>query len=185
MMRVLLSALAVACVASVALAEESSKVFSFSAKNIAGENVDLSQYKGKVLLIVNVASYCGYTNQYEGLQKLHDKYSEKGLAVLGFPCNQFGRQEPGTEAEIADFCKTKFHVGFDMFSKVDVNGDGASDLYKFLTSKDSDPQFAGPVKWNFEKFLISKDGTIVGRYRSAVKPESAELTKAIEAELAK
>jgi glutathione peroxidase len=184
-MKSFLSAAALTLVASVALAEETPKVLSFSVKDIAGETVDLSKYKGKVVLIVNVASFCGYTNQYSGLQKLHEMYADKGLAVLGFPCNQFGKQEPGTESEIADFCKTKYHVDFKMFSKIDVNGDGASDLYKFLTSKESDPEFAGPVKWNFEKFLISKEGKVVGRYRSAVKPESAELTKKIEEELAK
>ncbi|MBY0585868.1 glutathione peroxidase [bacterium] len=184
-MRKLLSTAMLGLVATAVLAEETPKVLSFSAKTITGENVDLTKYKGKVLLVVNVASYCGYTNQYEGLQALHEKYGDKGLAVLGFPCNQFGKQEPKSEGEIQEFCKTKFKVGFDMFSKVDVNGDEACDLYKHLTSKESDPDFAGPVKWNFEKFLISKDGKIVGRYRSAVKPESTELTKAIETELGK
>lgn len=184
-MRTLISTAVLGFLAATAMAEETPKVLSFSAKSIKGEAVDLSKYKGKVVLIVNVASFCGYTNQYEGLQSLHEKYGDKGLAVLGFPCNQFGGQEPKKEDEIQQFCKSKYNVGFDMFSKVDVNGDNASELYKHLTSKDSDPEFAGPVKWNFEKFLISKEGKIVGRYRSAVKPESAELTKAIEAELAK
>ncbi len=151
-------------------------------KSLTSNRVDFTTYKGKVLLIVNVASKCGHTHQYMQLEQLHEKYATQGLAVLGFPCNQFGNQEPGTEAEIGDFCRRNYDVKFDLFSKVDVNGDSAVDLYKYLTSHAKD---AGPVKWNFEKFLISKKGQVVTRFRSAVRPDSDEVVRAIEAELAK
>jgi glutathione peroxidase len=147
--------------------------------------VDLSQYKGKVLLVVNTASECGYTPQYAGLQALHDKYGKQGLAVLGFPCNQFGGQEPGTAAEIAKFCKANYGVTFGMFEKIDVNGKNQAPLYKYLTSQEASSKDPGPVKWNFEKFLIGRDGKVVARYRSKVEPDSGELTGAIQAELAK
>jgi glutathione peroxidase len=136
-------------------------------------------------LFVNVASECGYTKQYKGLQELHEKYGKQGLAIIGVPANEFGGQEPGTDKEIAQFCDSKFGVKFDMLSKVVVKGEGQCPLYKHLTSKETDPKFAGDVKWNFEKFLISRTGEIVGRYRSAVEPMSDELTNAIETELAK
>jgi glutathione peroxidase len=131
-------------------------VLKFKMKSIEGKDVDLAHYNGKVILIVNVASECGYTPQYKGLQALHEKYAKDGLVLLGFPCNQFGKQEPGSEAEIAEFCESKYGVKFDMFGKVEVNGKEACDLYKYLTSKDSNPKFAGPIKWNFEKFLIAQ-----------------------------
>jgi len=154
----------------------------FTVQDIDGTPVNLAEkYKGKVVLAVNVASECGYTKQYKGLEALHDKYSEQGLAVLGFPCNQFGGQEPGTEQEIKDFCKSKYDVSFDLFKKIEVKGDNASPLYKHLTA--ATPQDKGDVKWNFEKFLIGRDGKIVKRYRSKVTPE--EIAGDIEAELAK
>jgi len=160
-------------------------VLNFKMKSLAGKEVDLSQYKGKVILIVNVASKCGYTPQYQGLQALHDKYANEGLVVLGVPSNDFGRQEPGTSEQIAEFCESKYGVKFDMLEKVTVKGEEQAPLYKYLTSKETDPQFAGPIEWNFTKFLIGRNGEIVGRFKSAVKPESEKVTKAIEAELAK
>jgi glutathione peroxidase len=133
-------------------------VLNFKMTGLDGKEVDLAQYQGKVVLIVNVASKCGYTPQYKDLQALYAKYSKDGLVVLGVPCNQFGKQEPGTEKQIAEFCTAEFGVTFPMLAKVDVNGDNACPLYKFLTSKDTDPKFAGKIGWNFEKFLISRNG---------------------------
>ena len=153
-------------------------------KSLTGKKVDLGKYKGKVLLIVNVASACGATPQYKPLEALHEKYNDKGLAVLGFPCNQFGKQEPGSDGEVADFCQMNYGVKFDMFSKIDVNGDKAASLFKELTSKEP-VEIDRPVKWNFEKFLVSKKGELVARFRTSVQPDSDEVVKAIEAELAK
>jgi glutathione peroxidase len=160
-------------------------VLNFKMKSLDGKDVDLSKYEGKVVLIVNVASQCGYTPQYEALEKLHEKYESGGLAVLGVPANDFGKQEPGTNEEIAKFCSSKYNVKFDMLAKVPVKGEKKCDLYKYLTSKQTDPKFAGEIKWNFTKFLIGRNGEIVARFESKVKPESPEVTKAIEAELAK
>jgi glutathione peroxidase len=160
-------------------------VLNFKMKTIDGKDVDLSSYQGKVVLFVNVASKCGYTPQYEGLEKLHEKYGKDGLAIVGVPANEFGAQEPGTDEEIAKFCKSKYDVKFDMLSKVVVKGGGQCPLYKYLTEKETDPKFGGEIKWNFTKFLIGRNGEIVGRFEPAIKPESAEMTKAIEAELAK
>ncbi|MFM7843379.1 MAG: glutathione peroxidase [Planctomycetota bacterium] len=157
----------------------------FKMKTLAGKDVDLSQYQGKVLLVVNVASACGLTPQYTQLQSVHNKYAEKGLAVVGFPCNQFGKQEPGSDAEIAEFCKSEYKVSFDMFSKVDVNGDKACPLYKHLTGLDAKPKGAGPVSWNFEKFVIGRNGEVVARFKPQTKPDDPEVIKVIEAELAK
>jgi len=151
-------------------------------KKIDGSSVDLSQYKGKTVLIVNVASRCGYTPQYKGLQSLYDKYKGQGLVILGFPANEFGGQEPGSDAEIATFCSSKYGVTFDMFSKIVVKGQGMAPLYKTLTESATP---AGDVKWNFEKFLIGRDGKIAGRFASGVSPEDSALVKAIEAALAK
>ena len=160
-------------------------VLDFKMKRLDGKPGDLADYKGKVVLMVNVASKCGLTPQYEALEDLHEKYADKGLAVLGFPANEFGKQEPGTDAEIASFCQKDYGVKFDMFSKVVVKGDGQCPLYKFLTSKETDPKFAGPISWNFEKFLIGRNGEIVARFAPKVTPDSPEVTKAIEAELEK
>jgi glutathione peroxidase len=161
----------------------------FKMKRLDGKPGDLSAYQGKVVLMVNVASQCGLTPQYEQLEALHEKYAEKGLAVLGFPANEFGSQEPGSDTEIATFCKAKYDVKFDMFSKVVVkkldSGPEPCPLYKFLTSEETDPKFAGPISWNFEKFLIGRNGEVVARFAPRVKPDAPEVTKAIEAELAK
>jgi len=160
-------------------------VLNFKMKGLDGKDVDLSQYQGKVILMVNVASQCGYTPQYKGLQQLHEKYSKDGLVVLGVPSNDFGKQEPGSNDEIAKFCQSKYGVKFEMLSKVPVKGAEQVPLYKYLTSKETDPKFSGDIKWNFTKFLIGRNGEIVARFESKVEPESAEVTKAIETELSK
>lgn len=157
-----------------------SEVLDQTVKNIDGKDVNLADYRGKVVLVVNVASQCGYTKQYAGLQSIYTRYKDKGFVILGFPCNQFGKQEPGTEADIKQFCSSKFSVTFPMFAKIDVNGDKTSPVYAALKS-----QKPGDVKWNFEKFLINKKGEVVSRYGSKTTPEGDELTAAIEAELSK
>ena len=169
------------CAMAVARADQSSPLTG-EVKKIDGTAVDLAKYKGKVVLVVNVASRCGYTPQYTGLQKLYETYKDKGLVVLGFPANEFGGQEPGSDTDIATFCSSKYGVTFDMFSKVVVKGPNKSPLYKSLTESATPP---GEVSWNFEKFLVGRDGRIVGRYKSAVAPDDAKLTQAIEAALAK
>jgi glutathione peroxidase len=186
MLLVKLSSLFAVCVLTVvgmpaARAEQTSPLAG-EVKQIDGTAVDLATYKGKVVLIVNVASRCGYTGQYAGLQKLFDTYKGKDFVILGFPANDFGAQEPGTDAQIAEFCSTKYAVTFPMFSKITVKGPGKAPLYKALTES---AKPAGEVGWNFEKFLIGKDGAVVGRFKSGVAPDAAELTKAIEAEIAK
>lgn len=150
--------------------------YDFTMKDIYGKDKPLSDYRGKVVLAVNVASQCGYTPQYEGLEKLHEKYSAKGFVVTGFPANDFGAQEPGTDSEIATFCTSKYGVKFQMFSKITVKGSEKHPLYAFLTQAEP----AGEVKWNFEKFLIGKDGKVVGRFMSDITPESDTLVQAIE-----
>lgn len=151
---------------------------------LGGEDVDLRQYHGQVLLIVNVASACGYTPQYRGLQAIYSKYAAQGFVVLGFPCNQFGNQERGSAAQIAAFCEQRYGVTFPMFAKVEVNGSRQCALYKELTSLDTRPVPAGPVDWNFEKFLLARDGRVVARFSSDVTPESRQLVEQIEQELA-
>jgi glutathione peroxidase len=128
-------------------------VLNFTMKGIDGKDVELSKYQGKVVLFVNVASKCGYTKQYTGLQTLNDKFGKEGLVIIGVPCNQFGKQEPGSDKEIAEFCSETYKVTFPLLSKVDVNGKGQCELYRFLTSKDTNPKGAGAIKWNFTKFL--------------------------------
>lgn len=150
-------------------------------KDIDGKDVNLSDYKGKVLLIVNVASYCGYTKQYAGLEELYKKYKGQGFEILAFPCNQFGEQEPGTNEEIKNFCSSKFDVTFKLFDKIDVNGKNQSPLYSILT--DNEVTGKADVKWNFEKFLVDKNGNVVARYLSKVDPQSEELISLIEKEI--
>ncbi|HEX4414819.1 MAG TPA: glutathione peroxidase [Lacipirellulaceae bacterium] len=155
-------------------------------QTLDGKKVNLAEkYKGKVVLLVNVASKCGNTPQYKPLEALYEKYGSQGLAIVGVPCNQFAKQEPGTASEISEFCTKNYGVTFDMLSKVDVNGDEAAPLYKTLTSKDSDPNHAGKITWNFEKFLFDRNGKVVERFAPKTKPDSPEVVKAIEAELAK
>lgn len=151
--------------------------------SIDGEPVDLSDYKGRVVLIVNVASRCGFTKQYAALQKLYEEKKDDGLIVLGFPCNQFAGQEPGSDAKIKEFCQSRFGVTFPMFSKIKVRGKDAADLYKYLSSKDAPIDDAGPVRWNFEKFLIDRRGRLIDRFRSRVAPDSEELLAAVAAAL--
>jgi glutathione peroxidase len=153
-------------------------------KSLDGKEVDLKKYDGKVVLIVNVASECGLTPQYSELQEVYTKYKDKGLVILGFPCNQFGGQEPGSAKEISEFCTKNYGVTFDMFEKVDVNKAGACDLYKFLTAQDAPPKGKGPVAWNFEKFLLNRKGELVNRFSPQTKPDSADMIAAIEKELA-
>lgn len=152
-------------------------------RTIDGADTTLRDYAGKALLIVNVASKCGLTPQYEGLQKLYDTYRDRGLEVLGFPCNQFMGQEPGTSDEIKEFCSLNFNVSFPLFDKIEVNGDGRHPLYTELTKHPDAEGKAGDVGWNFEKFLVSPTGEIAGRYRPLVAPEAPELTQAIESNL--
>lgn len=163
--------------------DQAHPIYSQTMNSLDGKPVDLSKYKGKVLLIVNTASECGATPQYEPLQALHKKYADKGLAVLGFPCNQFGSQEPGTSQEIASFCKENYGVDFDMFEKIDVNGKDAAPLFAFLTSEKTGLDDAGKVNWNFEKFLVSKDGKVIKRFRTPVDPSAPQVVAAIEAAL--
>jgi len=151
----------------------------FSAKTITGHDKKLADFKGQVLLVVNVASACGLTPQYTGLEALNKKYRERGLRVLGFPANEFGAQEPGTDAEIKSFCETKYDVTFDMFAKVKVKGDGTHPLFAWLTS-----QTGGDIKWNFGKFLVGKNGEILARFEPTVEPGSPEIAAAIEKALA-
>lgn len=149
-------------------------VHEFTPKTIDGQPAPLSSYKGKVLLMVNVASQCGYTPQYKGLEALYQKYKDRGLVVLGFPANNFGGQEPGTDAEIKTFCTRNYKVTFPMFSKISVKGAGQDPLYQYLIAQ------GGDVQWNFTKFLVGKDGKVIKKYNSSVDPESAELAGAIE-----
>jgi len=160
-------------------------VLQFKEKSLEGKDVDMSKYQGKVLLIVNTASRCGFTPQYKALEALHEKYGKEGLVVLGFPCNQFLRQEPGNAQQIRDFCTSKYNVQFDLFEKIDVKGKNQAPIYKWLTSAETTPSDPGDVKWNFEKFLIGKDGKVVARYRSRIDPGSPPVVQAIEAELKK
>lgn len=152
----------------------------FKMRDIDGNDVKLKKYKGNVLLVVNTASKCGYTPQYEGLQSTFDKFKDKGFYVLGFPANNFKSQEPGTEAEIKEFCTTKYKVTFPMFAKISVKGDDQDPLYKFLTSKETNPDFSGDITWNFNKFLIDRKGNVVARFASNDKPDGEAIAKAIE-----
>lgn len=162
-------------------AKMNNNISKLSVKDIDGKIVNLSDYQGKVLLIVNVASYCGYTKQYSGLEEIYKKYKDKGFEILAFPCNQFGQQEPGTNEEIKSFCSSNFDVTFKLFDKVDVNGKDQSPLYSILTNNETTGK--ADIKWNFEKFLIDKNGNVVSRYASKVEPNSDELIAAIEQEL--
>lgn len=159
-------------------------IYEFTMRNIDGENVKLDAYKGKVILIVNVASKCGYTPQYEGLEALYQKHKDSGLVILGFPANNFLSQEPGTEAEIKEFCSTKYKVTFPMFAKISVKGEDQHPLYTYLTNKRSNPDFAGDISWNFNKFLIDRQGKVVARFGSKDTPEGEAITSAVTKYLA-
>jgi glutathione peroxidase len=155
-----------------------SKIYDFTANSLAGEPVPLKHFEGQVLLIVNTASACGFTPQYKGLQELHQKLSPRGFAVLGFPCNQFGAQEPGDAQQISQFCESNYAVTFPMFAKIDVNGSHAHPLYEHL-KREKSGLLGSSIKWNFTKFLVDRAGKVVGRYAPTVRPEN--LTKEIEA----
>ncbi len=159
---------------------EVKSIHDFAMKDINGKEVKLDQYRGKVALLVNTASKCGYTPQYEGLQKVYDQYKDQGFVVLGFPANNFKGQEPGTNEEIKEFCTLRYNVTFPMFAKISVGGEDKHPLYKYLTEKETNPQFAGEIKWNFNKFLVDKNGRIIARFDSGDKPESDKVVQAIE-----
>ncbi len=164
--------------------EEPANCLNYKMTTLDGKEVDLKSMEGKVLLVVNVASRCGLTPQYEGLEQLHKKYAEKGFEVVGFPCNQFLGQEPGTAEQIKKFCSTKYGVTFPMFSKVEVNGEKACPLYQQLVKTELSPAGAGPISWNFEKFVVGRNGVPVARFSPKVVPDNAELVKVLERELA-
>jgi glutathione peroxidase len=186
-MKTLCATLAVLVLAGTGWAEDKKEdkvadALKFTMKGIDGKDVNLADYKGKVVLFVNVASYCGNTPQYAGLEKMYEKYKKDGLVIIGVPCNQFGKQEPGSDKEIAEFCSSKYSVTFPLLSKVDVNGEGACELYKYLTAQKKNPKGEAKVDWNFTKFLIGKDGSVT-RIEHRVKPEQFE--KAVTEELKK
>jgi glutathione peroxidase len=159
-------------------------VFDFTLNSIDGQPAPLSAYKGKIVLLVNVASRCGYTPQYTALESVYEKYKDRGFVIVGVPANNFGAQEPGTNQEIKTFCTSKYHVKFPMMSKVSVKGDDITPLYRFLTDKNQNPKTGGEIGWNFTKFLIGPDGQVLARFDSAVTPDSTQVTSAIEKALA-
>ena len=178
----ILIALAAVLFLQIISASAADTIYSVPLKDIDGKDTSLKPNEGKVMLVVNVASKCGFTPQYTALEAVYTKYQAQGLVVCGFPCNQFGGQEPGTDAEIKQFCSSKYSVTFPMFDKLEVNGANRHPLYVLLAGATS--PFPGDIKWNFTKFLVGRDGKILNRFDSAVKPDSAEVTKAIEAALA-
>ena len=158
-------------------------IYDINVVDIDGNHLSINNYKGKLLMIVNTASNCGFTSQYAELQKLHETYSEKGLVIMGFPSNNFMGQEPGSNEEIILFCKSTYDVNFPMFSKIDVKGPNQHKLYNFLTSKETNPNFGGSISWNFNKFLISRTGDVIGRYGSMTSPQSKKVLLLIEENL--
>ncbi|MGA2621846.1 MAG: glutathione peroxidase [Thermoguttaceae bacterium] len=166
-------------------ADQAPPALNFKMNSLGGKEVDLTKYQGKVVMVVNVASKCGLTPQYKQLQALYEKYEKQGLVILGFPCNQFLHQEPGTAEEIQQFCTVNYGVTFPLFAKVEVNGKGACDLYKYLTALDTKPTGKGKISWNFEKFVIGRSGEVVVRFSPRTTPDAAEVVKVIEAELAR
>jgi len=164
------------------IAANAASIYDLTVTNIDGKKVSLSDYKGKALLIVNVASKCGFTPQYKALEAIYQKYKDQGFVILGFPCNQFAHQEPGSDEEIKQFCSSKYFVTFPLFDKIDVNGADRAPLYQILAGKDS--PFPGNIGWNFTKFLIGKNGQILNRFASKITPDSPEVTAAIQAALA-
>jgi glutathione peroxidase len=171
------------CLSTLAMASSARQIYSYKLKTIDGAPTSLAPYQGKVLLLVNVASSCGYTPQYAALESLYEKYKDRGLVIVGIPANNFANQESGTEAEIKKFCDRKYHVTFPMMSKVSVKGDDQTPLYKYLTSKTENPKVGGDIQWNFTKFLIARNGMPITRFEPAVTPDSPEVTAAIEAAL--
>ena len=165
-----------------AVVQNTENVYQFELKSIEGNEVSLQDFEGSLLLIVNTASECGFTRQYSGLQKLHDKFNDKDFYVLGFPANNFGGQEPGTDEEILEFCKVNFGVDFPLFSRSEVKGDKIHPLFEYLTNAQN-PDITGEIRWNFEKFLIDRNGKLVHRFRSNAEPDSDLIIKAIESYL--
>ena len=180
----LLAAVVAAVFACAAAVKADAGVYNFKVKNIDGKTVPLSQYKGDVLLIVNTASLCGNTPQYASLEKLYAQYKGQGLRILAFPANNFHAQEPGDNGQIKEFCNSKYHVTFDLFSKISVKGDDQAPLYKYLTDKTSDPQFGGDIEWNFAKFLVDRHGKIINRFPAGHDPLLPDVTTALTAALA-
>jgi glutathione peroxidase len=170
------------CAATLMAAEKT--VYDFTLNSIDGQPAPLAAYKGKVVLLVNVASKCGYTPQYSALESSYEKYKDRGFVIVGIPANNFGAQEPGSNQEIKTFCSSKFHVTFPMMAKVSVKGDDITPLYQFLTDKSSNPQSGGEIKWNFTKFLIGPDGRVIARFEPEITPDSPQVTSAIEEALA-
>lgn len=162
--------------------ERVDSVYQYELNSLDGENISLSDFEGDLVLIVNTASECGFTPQYEGLQKLYETYSDQGFKILGFPANNFGGQEPGTDEEIAQFCQVNYGVSFPMFSKISVKGDDQHPLFTHLTSAEN-PDFTGDISWNFEKFLIDRNGNVIRRFKSNVEPMSEKLVNAVEENL--
>ncbi len=177
-------AIAFACYPTPTRAAEPSGPLGYTVKDIDGKEVDLAKYKGDVILIVNVASKCGLTPQYKALETLYEKNKDQGFTILAFPANEFGNQEPGTDAEIKSFCQANYDVSFPVFSKVVVKGDGIHPLYQFLTDASTDPKFAGPIPWNFTKFLVDRKGKVIARFEPKLTPDSPEITQAIQSALA-
>jgi glutathione peroxidase len=173
------------CAACASLSAEPKSIYDFTMRSIDGDHVSLKSYQGKVVLLVNVASKCGFTPQYAALESVYEKYKDKGLVIVGIPANNFAQQEPGTDEEIKKFCSNKYNVTFPMMSKVSVLGEDKTPLYVFLTGKESDPQFAGDIKWNFTKFLFDRNGNPVARFEPNVTPDSQQVTAAIESALGK
>jgi glutathione peroxidase len=182
-MKTLVLTAALGCFAAAAFA--ASSIYDFTMNALSGTPTPLADFKGKVMLVVNVASQCGYTPQYQGLQALYAKYKDQGFVILGFPANNFGAQEPGSNEEIGAFCKSKYGVTFPMFSKISVAGGDKAPLYQFLTSRDANPSTVGDINWNFTKFLVNRDGKIIKRFEPPVEPLSHELVSAVEAALKK
>src|ERR1700691_3983771 len=173
------------CMACASLAAQSKSIYDFTMKSIDGQPLSLGSYSAKVVLLVNVASKCGFTPQYAGLEAVYEKYKDRCLVIVGIPANNFAQQEPGTNEEIKKFCSNKYNVTFPMMAKVSVLGDDETPLYQFLTSKSANPLIGGDIKWNFTKFLFDRNGKPVARFEPAVKPDSPEVTAAIEATLGK
>jgi glutathione peroxidase len=171
------------CLSSIALAGSAKQVYSYKLKTIDGDPTTLAKYQGKVLLLVNVASSCGYTPQYTALEALYEKYKDRGLVIVGIPANNFANQESGTDAEIKTFCNRKYHVTFPIMSKVSVLGPDKTPLYQYLTDKSINPTIGGDIKWNFTKFLVARDGSPIKRFEPAVTPDSPEVVSAIESAL--
>ena len=184
-MRQFLSLLSLCLVATVLAVAEPHSIYDFTMKSIDGQPVSLKSYNGKVVMLVNVASKCGFTPQYAGLESLYEKYKDRGFVIVGVPANNFAQQEPGTNEEIKTFCSRKYNVTFPMMSKVSVLGDDETPLYRFLTDKSSNPQVGGDIKWNFTKFLFDRNGKPIARFEPATTPDSPEVQTAVEAALSK